>query len=55
MLHTDEAESARAILNSLKPKKRAASVIDEGKDEPKTAQDIVAEKTAEVQAKLKLN
>ena len=55
MLHTDQAESAREILNSLKPKRRAAQVIDDGKDEPKTAQDIVAERTAEVQAKLKRN
>lgn len=55
MLHTDQAESAREILNSLKPKRRASQVIDDSKNEPKTAQDIVAERTAEVQAKLNRN
>lgn len=55
MLHTEEADSARAILNSLKPKRRAASIVDTRDDEPKTAQDIVAEKTAEVQARLNKN
>lgn len=50
MLHSTEAESAREILASLKPKRRAAQVINQA-GEMKTAQDIVAEEEAKVRAK----
>lgn len=55
MFGTGEAAKAKSLLASLKPARRAASVVSDGKEEPKTAMDIVAEKTAEVEAKLKMN
>lgn len=54
MLHTSEAESTRAILSSMKPKRRAMDVIGDKPDGEKTAQDIVAEEEAKVRAKYNL-
>lgn len=54
MLNTDEAESARAILASLKPKRHIVDVIDNKPDHEKTAQDIVAEEEAKVRQKYNL-
>lgn len=54
MLMSDQAESAREILNSLKPARRASSVIiDTNKHkQPKTAAELMYEREQEVQAKL---
>ena len=51
MLHTSEAESAREILASLKPKRRVIETLGAQGKEMKTAQDIVAEEEAKVRAK----
>nr|DAW35248.1 MAG TPA: Putative ATP dependent Clp protease [Caudoviricetes sp.] len=47
-----DPENTRALLSSRKPKRRATSVIDTTGDEPKTDKDYLAEREAEVRAKL---
>lgn len=51
LLHTDKAEDARAILASLKPKRRASAVIDKAGTEGKA--DPWAERFDEIRGNLK--
>ena len=47
-----DPENTRALLSSRKPKRRATSVIDTAGSESKTDKDYLAEREAEVRAKL---
>jgi len=47
-----DPENTRALLSSRKPKRRATSVIDTAGGESKTDKDYLAEREAEVRAKL---
>ncbi len=52
MLHSEKAEEARAILASLPVKRRATAHLGDPGTDKKTSADLLAERVAEVKAKL---